>query len=474
MCDRPGNASSGSCGTATCPAGTATAPCPLCDQVKIEQLVEEVTYNASQHRQNPSARNQYVNLDPSASGGPHHDHGRVIYLRAKLKWKAGDRSRSLAGKRVYWKAEPHGSNKAGLTAAIAHGFDSAGSGTVTKQTTVDASGWTPVVRFYLSLYGNDKYTIRATEETAYTGGKMTGQFTVWRKLWYEADCMARSGGGSYANRFNRAGLEQAYRDQFVELVQTGADSAPAHQRIMTSTEVGAWASGIRTGTGSPRYFHLVFLDTIAVNPQTVTVTRTITPGNTIDLPARTYALDSRNWLVGASYRQPAGTGTWNALTAAQVGALGEAGSPSSNDDRFTVTPSFPASVNAANPVEVRLQLRNFSALSGLQTGMAVIVGVRWRERFHRNNATNLSNSTLNTAIHEPAHFMGLAANRLPTGGNNTSYYFQNGGHCNNNSNRCVMYHANSTSTSLCNTCCDCLRGRNLSNLPISGTAAYTG
>src|SRR5262249_40874117 len=130
----------------------------------------------------------------------HPEYGRFVQLKAQVQWASGDASRSLAGKSVYWYFKNHRSNdptnKRPLKGKEKAGFDSAG-GSLKKVTQADAHGWTPPVKFYLSRYGGDTFSISATDNSGYTGGLTTGVLTVWRKFWYQVTEMSDGSGGVY-------------------------------------------------------------------------------------------------------------------------------------------------------------------------------------------------------------------------------------------------------------------------------------
>jgi hypothetical protein len=446
------------------PGGTAQ-----CDHIRVVEVCEVYEQSDGKTVRGPVAsRNQFINLDHENG---HKEKGRKLRFIARVQWASGSQA-SLAGQTVYWYAVPGGGNRAGLTGALRAGFGSSGSGTMRTSISVKSDGWTNIVEFYLSQYGGDTFQVFATENAAYTGGMPAGTFTVWRRLSYELDCMTRpGGGGTYSNRADTATMESQFRGVFVELVRSGTDASPAHRRVLTDAAAPAWTTAVRNGTGSPRYFHLVLVDTIAVSPTNQTATVAMPAGaNRIELPGTTFTLDSANWFVSATYTQGTSSG---AIAAASL-TLGETGDPSTGDDKFTITVNTGSiGVDTTKPWSLTITFIKWTSLSGLQTGPATILGMRWRERLHRASAANLGNSTLNTMMHEPAHAMGLASQKLPTGTNNPTYYMIPGGpHCNALSNGCLMYEANSTSTALCPNCTDSIRGRNLSSLPVYGTSPY--
>lgn len=446
-----------------CPADGGGSSCPT-GELKLVEVDEVVGSGGSEHTQAGSSRNQYINMPQDAA---HPEFGRRIRLKAKVGPKSG--SPALSGKTIYFYFKPDGSNRSGLTGTLKPGFNSAGGAEHASKTT-DATGWTGAVEFFLSQYGGDKFEVFATEDSSYSGGMSLGTFTVWRKIFYELDAMKKPASGTYASDAKPADMESKLKALFVELEKTGTDGSPAHKRMITESAISAWATAVRDGTGAPRYFHLVLIDTIAWDPASTTVNVTLPAGTkTIDLEGGKYLLDSANWFIACSFKQGTETGT---LAQAKC-ALSETGVPSDNDDKFVVTLDFSGTkVDATKEVKVKLQFTNWSEGSGLQVreGPATIIGMRWRERSFF--AGDLGNSTLNTMMHEPGHAMGLAPKTLPDGTANGDHYDKAGCHCKALSNGCVMYEANSIHVSFCPHCSDGLRGRNLSSLPVSGDASY--
>ena len=398
----------------------------------------------------------YVNQPANQSG----HHGREITITAET-------TPATAGIRIYFSAQSDAANKTGLPAAMQGSFSP-------PQVLTGADGKAETT-LTLSRYGGDKFRVGASLNAGTTPGTNgscdTGWFEVWRKLYYETDCMARPGGGSYSNRADHAGLRSALRPVFLEVQQTGADSAPAHRRVMRNTEVGAWATGLRTGGGSPRYFHLIFLDTIGTRPSDASRTwQTSFAQSVVTLQARQFCLDPRDWFVSATYTD---TGPGGATGNLAVGKFSlDVDTPTHDTYRLHIDLRGIAGIDpTVNPVDVRVTMKSWTELSGLQTGKATIIGIRWRERSFSGNATRLSNSTLNTMMHEPGHAMGLAATTYPAGGNIGTTYYRHGHHC-NYTPRCLMYQSNSGATAFCPNCEDACRGRNLERLPQSGSAGY--
>ena len=447
--------------------GGGAQPAAPVDKIRVAEVKEVVTASdGTENNEAVATRKQYINM-PDENGHP--EFGRSIRLRARAEWVSGEK-KSVAGQNVYWYFTPDGANRTGLPAGLQAGFEDAGKPHFTS--TTDADGWTAAVHFIPSQYGGDYFQVFATEDAGYNGGVSGGGYTVWRRLFYELDCMKRADGGTYSDRADTAGMETNLNAAFVDVVATGTDGEPDHVRLIGKQDVGNWAKGIRDGSGAPRYYHLVLIDTIAKDP--APAPRTFTCGAGVDkivLPASTYLLQAGAWFRSADFTQGTQKGS---IPEANL-TMAETGDPSSGNDAFEITVDWTGiAVDSTKTVQVKLTFTNWVELSGVQvsTGPATIVGVRWRERSFRASPDKIGKSTLNTMLHEPGHAMGLAPKTLPDGANNANQYSKNGSHCKALANRCVMYEANSDSVDFCPDCTDGLRGRNLKALPIAGDANY--
>lgn len=443
------------------------------DEIELVEVVEVVKEGGADKDKPVQTRKQYVNLDPADN---HPEYGRKVRLRAKVRWKTGDPNRSLAGQEVHWYITPDGANRASLKpAGCKHGWQVEG-GPRTYSVKTDAQGWTPVVDMFVSQYGGDKFDAHVTLDKSYTGGLHAGNYTVWRRLFFEVDHMGRVGGGTYADVSQKDRTVAGFANLFIELVETGSDNSPPYQRVLTGAEKGAWsaAPAVRDGSGSPRYFHLILVDTIT-RSATADAQRSFTVKRgryTIPFSADAYVLDARDWFVSATWRDKV-TGATGAITADKFSALTEAGTYAGNDDRF-VTSGDLSGIGSApgNDCEVVITVKNHHALSGVQSGPATIIGMRWREKRYAGDAANLADSILHTMLHEPAHAMGMAAVKAPDGATNPDTYYKAGHHCHNLGDTCIMYGVNSPTTVFCPVCADALRGRKLTALPMAGDAAY--
>lgn len=486
--------SSPSSGTACSqPANGVTATCPLQDQVVLQILVEQITYGGRRHRRRPRTRKQYVNLDPSVARGPHYNYGRIIYLRAKLKWKTGDQSRSLAGKSVYWQIEPDPGNRTDLAANVKHGWDHPNSSSVRKVSTVNSRGWTPVVQLHLSNYGGDKFKVRVTEDRTYTGGKRTGEFRVWKKIYYTLACMARSGRGDYSNRVREASLVSTYRDSFIRLARVGSVTTPAHQLLVEKDQARTWGRS-NLPAQQPRTVNFAIIDTLAKGAPIDFTKEADPPGNRFSwtLSGGSYAFDlsvQNRWLTSVQYydkRQAVASRVMrnlprNAVTLTTSGL---------NYVLAVNISSIVTTTLPRNQIHVVLNLKKRDFLSGLSWGAVTIVAMRWRER---NYSGNERDATMHTMYHESGHYMGVAPKKLPNRSvSNNPYYYDRsslgvgkGPHCSyprrnprTSANlpatpQCIMYHQFRLTLSFCNNCSESLRARDLSSPSVSGrTATY--
>jgi hypothetical protein len=234
--------------SATTPPGNPVQGCPAAGQIRLAELVEVVEHGGTQTQRPVAGRNQFINLDDRVDPGTAHpEYGRLIRLKARVEWASGDPSRSLAGQNVYWYAQAGGSNKAGLTGTLKEGFSSAGSGLLRHPTTTDAQGWTGVVSFYLSGYGGDSFSVHATVDASYAGGRQAGPYVVWKKFWYQVVEM-QDGSGSVFNipAAVTTAFETGYRTVFIEW----SEQTP---RVQASYTANLPASADRAAAARPHF-----------------------------------------------------------------------------------------------------------------------------------------------------------------------------------------------------------------------------
>jgi type VI secretion system secreted protein VgrG len=465
------------------PSGSSGGPGTQDQDIELVELVEVVHHAGGDAKQSPSSRKQYVNM---AAANDHPEFTRIIKLKARVRWRSGDQSRSLAGKSVHWYFTAGGSNRASLApASLKGGFDSNG-GAEHKDTSTDSDGWTPVVEFHASQYGGDEFTPSATLDPGYTGGLQAGTYTVWRRLFYEVDCMNRVDGGTFSNVVNEAGIRGEFARQFVEVVKVGRDSTPAYRRVLMSNDVAAFATSVRDQNMSPRYFHLIYVDTIAQtfeqatpagsSNQSVTVALRrpgVANDNKMPLPANTYCIDASNWFRSCGWVQGTTSGTLDQAKCRLVERPSYANA-AANGDGWDVEVDLSGVGDPSAAVNVTLNFKSMDELSGLNTGIETIVGLRFRETRYGRGSANAIASTQRTSTHEPGHAMGMVATTLPDGNPHPNVITTQGTHCTFNTDQCCMFRAATNFVvRFCPNCSDALRGRKLESIPLQGTAGYT-
>jgi hypothetical protein len=125
-------------------------------------------------------------------------------------------------------------------------------------------------------------------------------------------------------------------------------------------------------------------------------------------------------------------------------------------------------------VDVTLRYKNMDELSGLNTGLETIVGLRFRETANGVASANSIASCQRTSTHEPGHAMGMVATTMPDGTAHPTVITTQGTHCTFNTDQCCMFRAATNFvTTFCPNCHDALRGRKLESIPLQGNAPYT-
>jgi hypothetical protein len=214
------------------PVAGSTEPCPLAQSVRLAAVVEVVSFNGTETTRPALAREQFINLDARVDPTvAHPENGREIRLKARVEWASGDPNRRpITAQTIYWYVTAGAGNRTGLAGnelpALSGGTAPAAPAPAAPApaaaaaapaapapapapapaaaapapaapppprtvTTTDGQGWTPVVTLRLSTYGGDQFTVYATTDPGYTGGRPAGAYTVWRKFWYQATGMQR-------------------------------------------------------------------------------------------------------------------------------------------------------------------------------------------------------------------------------------------------------------------------------------------
>jgi hypothetical protein len=283
------------------PAACTTEKCPLEDQIVLVELVEVFLEAGKEKTQPPNGRDQFINLDEKVEPATAHpEYGRSIQLKARVEWKAGDKNRSLTGKNVYWYIVPDAANRTGLTGAEKEGFAAAG-GSAKNASTTDDKGWTPPVKFFLSLYGGDKFDVFVTEDPAYKGGKKAGSYIVWRKFWYHITEMKDGKGGKFdVSATITSAFEAGYKTAFMKFTE----KTPRTEAVYVSY----LANSTERATEDRKYFTADDLSPFKCHIMTVDYSETATQNKTVEDDAPTTTYTTANWEV--LWKQGGGTHPW--------------------------------------------------------------------------------------------------------------------------------------------------------------------
>jgi len=441
---------------------------------------------------------QYINLPKKSKGfghggAPHHD--RYVELRARVKPK-GSGSGSLAGKAVHFSYTPsYGTDRpAELYAGGKEGFGHQNAATLKTYTNKD--GWTGVVRFYMSMYGGDKFKIAAQADEDGKGnlGKKleTGDYQVWKEIRYTLACMKRPSGSDYSDRVTEATLKSEYKKSFIELTRTGVLSKPAHKLLIETNKSNVWAAS-ELPAKADRTLNFALIDTLAKGAPIAFNLDADAPGNVFwwTLSGGSYAFDlsaQNKWLTSAKYYDKN-----QALASRVLHALPNNKVTLTLDGlNYKLTVDVSGVVSGGLPlnrIHVVLALKKRDSLSGLSWGPITIVAMRWRER---NYSGKEGDATLHTMLHESGHYLGVAPKKLPdkTQSANPYYYDEGslgvgkGPHCSYDKKnpatsadlpatpKCIMYHEFRMTMSFCKNCSVSLRGRDLSSPAVSGKTGY--
>lgn len=230
---------------ATAPCDSATASCPLKDQLKLVELVEVVTHKGATTHRAPVDRKQYVNLSPAIDPDvAHPDFGRVVVFKARVEWGSGDKSRALSGQTLHWYVLPDGGNKTGLKSALRAGLGSADGG-LKGSTTCDAAGWSGQVSLHLSAYGGDKFKLAVSLNDVPAasgpgaGALESGTLTVWRRLDYNA--VHTMSGENYVDAATVvAEIQPAFAPAFIDYTRSAVKTTAA---ALTCKYIGLYDAG---------------------------------------------------------------------------------------------------------------------------------------------------------------------------------------------------------------------------------------
>jgi len=455
-----------------------TKPTTVSKKLKVVELVEVFTQGGIEKIQTVEEREQYINLDESIdTSNPHPEYGRFIQLKARVKWD-DDKKHSLAGETVYWKSLSDSANNQSLTGSEKEGFDSAGSGTEKKVVKVDDQGWTPIVKFYLSQYGGDKFDIYATTDPKYEGGLKAGTYTVWRKLWYEIDTMKkRVGIGTLDMDYNE--LPCVYEPCFIRFEKQGTDNQPNNKWNIETNNLHKFANDYFGAEKSPFQLHIVAIDHQA-DKKDVEITFELDTPVYIDSNSKSYYVydGGDTWLKSAEFFSPEPwerklvlkgeyyTRRWMPLEKKRVSLIGSDKVYKQIKIDLTNLTVIPPSPN--NKIKVKLKYVESTEYTGdgTYTPHAMIATGYW---YDRETETEAKKRIVGTMAHELGHLLGMVPSASFT------YIATNTGpHCKDIN--CVMYRTNTPTrgNTFCCYCTEILRKTDITNYKNSFTHTKGG
>ena len=427
------------------------------DEVKIAEIIEIVEYNWGGYeiKQKAEGRKQYVNLDNQMiPNEAHPEYGRIIQLKARIEWVAGDSSRPLNGKKLNWYFEKGADNSTNLGLTEKACFDAPG-GTANKWVETGEDGWTPVVKFCFSIYGGDKFNITVGGEAENT--MQTGDYTVWRKLWFEVDTMKKRGGGLLDMDHPR--LPALFEPCFIELVLEGTDNQPDNTWNLQTSELHDFANDYFGAQLSPFQSHEAAVDHQADKKtgqvKVISMTATVYTDGTSDTY---YVYDGGNsWLENAEY--DAGSG-WKDLDKSKVSLVGADIVEKQIEIDMSSGPVTPTN---ADPVKVKLKYTLAEEWSGDGSNKphAMVAMGYW---YDKHPAATALKRTLGTMAHELGHLLGM----VPIG-STTHIDTGTGDHCTDTD--CVMYYQNTSTrtNNFCDVCKEYLRINDLTQFKTAFT-----
>jgi hypothetical protein len=433
-------------GDGSTPVDCTTTTCPLQDDVVLVELVEVYADSGTDKTQAPTGRDQYINLDEKVENA-HPEYGRFIRLKARLEWKSGDKTRSLAGKNVFWYRKADGGNKAGLTGTEKEGFSSAG-GAEKAATSTDAKGWTAPVKFFLSLYGGDKVDVFATEDPTYKGGLKAGTYTVWRKFWYHVTEMKEQVSGKFElPAAVTSAFEAGYSSVFMKFIEKGPRTEATHVgNLRTAADRANEAKKYFVAdTTSPFKCHIMTVD---YSQQGTTLVPVADNATTASWTTPTFHLLWRHdtgalpWKVSAKYK-PDG-GSWTDIPDAKLSVTAnptQRGYKTVTVDLSGVSPA----PSAATPAAIKLELKvaSFEALGwgGGSHHLYLCTGFL-RDVYVSGDWNPMQSSD---AVHEIGHAFGLVnMPPAPSGAHNAWEDSIHANHCRKPPSDCAMWYQSAT------------------------------
>lgn len=386
----------------------------------------------------------YVNMEP-ASATP--AFGRRVECKAKIN----------VSKRVmvYIILVPDPKNRDPKKIKLENraGIDAPGRAMLAKMTESDG---TVTFDLFLSIYANDKFSVKVVKEKkGHKGAKETGvTHEVWKKLYYQTSKMK----ASFDFPFSLVLGE--YKKHNIELEATATKIVP-HKENLETRELGAYRAHFKK-TKTPFEAHIVLIDRQCDSKRSVTVANCTTQKKFVEIPQDEKDWPFQDWIV-------------NALATDVVGK--------------TATPTLTRTTrNKKRGIEIDL------GGSGLDlTTAPVTVGIEYKTLAGEYTGDASFPPTVFIAVGKPrsdasksktvAHEIGHAVGMVPTRGHDLQYSNDNGGmgsHCRHGADQneiskaqggtfagqytngtCVMYAYSSEHYTFCDTCKEFVREADL-------------
>jgi len=417
------------------------------DSLKLVELVEVYKQGGKWKQCLVGARNQFINLDEKVDeANDHPEFGRPVWLKARLQWVSGDKTRSLAGKNIYWYAEGDKANNAMLKKKQKGSFDKAGGGKDKKKSSTDKDGWIKPVPYHLSLYGGDKFDVFATLDSGYKGGMKAGPYTVWRKFWFKVSEMDdRSGVGSYILPATvTADLAKGYEKAKIEFSEKGPRGTIPHEGNPPTSAIDKMG---KTHFGKddliPFKCHLMTCDYAGQKTKPTKAKSKLT-GATWTTPTE-YLLwphgKALSWKLEAKYKDGK---VWKDIPAANLNPQRNATRPGYQKVEIDFS-AGPVAPSAKAPVDVKLKLKctrwdSFAlGWGGGRAHILLCMGVNEDITLPADRDPTLRSTT----VHETGHALGLV-NMPPTkaGAHNAfeTKDKKHSKHCNQPAGNCTMFY----------------------------------
>jgi hypothetical protein len=404
----------------------------------------------------PSAdRRQWVNQTPR-SKEPDADRGRKITLKARVMWKSG-RGADLAGHSVSFRVEPGAGNRENLLPAIEHQQE-------LLSATTDSDGWTYAIPLRLSTYGGDKFRIRASLGKGRSDDKRTGTFTIWRKVFYEVETMRDPEGNKRPGLIDRSKISAEMERCFIDYVPAGHDSHPPH--LYALGDVHTYTQGLKEADPDVHtpLLHYVLCDGVVSDKRDIFRRKKVSKAGTIDLVIGNAVFGDDDWINSARWKHRGEV--WRDFPRDNLSFKRK---QLRGSYRIYVDTAGVPSIEPGKKIILDIGLKISEIVGGYEVAGVIAVTTR------HPDGEAYEHETLNSImIHEAGHAFGVPGTKRPDGTDNPFYYYKGGGHCKFNKKECVMHgkaEKNKFKT-FCPYCSDCLRGRDLSNLPNDSEDPY--